>query len=36
VIQQGQNGVPFWRVDKAPPGTLTPLTVIVSSARPRK
>jgi hypothetical protein len=36
VIQQGQNGVPFWRVEKAPPGTLIPLTVIVSSARPRK
>ena len=36
VIQQGQDGVPFWRVEKAPPGSLTPLTVIVSSARPRK
>jgi hypothetical protein len=36
VIQQGSTGVPFWRVDKALPGTLTPLTVIVSSARPRK
>ena len=36
VIQQGQNGMPFWRVEKALPGTLTPLTVIVSSARPRK
>lgn len=36
VIRQGQTGVPFWAVDKAPPGTLTPLTVIVSSAAPRK
>ena len=36
VIQQGSTGVPFWKVDKALPGTLSPLTVIVSSARPRK
>lgn len=36
VIRQGQTGVPFWAVDKAFPGTLTPLTVIVSSAAPRK
>jgi hypothetical protein len=36
VIEQGQNGVPFWRVEKALPGSLTPLTVIVSSARPRR
>lgn len=36
VIQQGQTGLPFWRVEKALPGTLSPLTVIVSSARPRK
>ena len=37
VIQQGSTGVPFWKVDKAGAGTLTPLTVIVSpAARPRK
>jgi hypothetical protein len=36
VIRQGQTGVPFWAVDKALPGTLTPLTVIVSSAGLRK
>jgi hypothetical protein len=36
VIRQGQTGVPFWAVDKALPGTLTPLTVIVSSAGSRK
>ena len=36
VIRQGETGIPFWRVDRALPGTLTPLTVIVSSARPRK
>lgn len=36
VIRQGETGIPFWHVDKALPGTLTPLTVIVSSARPRK
>jgi hypothetical protein len=36
VIQQGATGVPFWRVEKALPGTLTPLTVIVSSALARK
>ena len=35
-IQQGQTGVPFWKVEKAPPGILTPLTVIVSSLSPRK
>jgi hypothetical protein len=36
VIRQGETGVPFWRVETAPPGTLTPLTVIVSSLSPRK
>jgi hypothetical protein len=36
VIRQGQTGIPFWAVDKALPGTLTPLTVIVSSAGSRK
>lgn len=37
VIQQGQTGVPFWKVEKALPGTLIPLTVIVSPApRPPK
>jgi hypothetical protein len=36
VIQPGQTGMPFWRVDKALPGTITPLTVIVSSLKPRK
>jgi hypothetical protein len=36
VIQPGQNGVPFWRVDKALPGAITPLTVIVSTLKPRK
>ena len=37
VIQTGQNGIPFWRVDKALPGTITPLTVIVTPApKPRK
>jgi hypothetical protein len=36
VIRQGQTGIPFWAVDKALPGTLTPLTVIVSPASPRK
>jgi len=37
VIQQGSTGVPFWKVEKALPGTLSPLTVIVSPApRPRK
>jgi hypothetical protein len=34
VIQQGQTGIPFWRVDKALPGTATPLTVIVSTLGP--
>ncbi len=34
VIQQGQTGLPFWRVDKALPGTVTPLTVIVSTLGP--
>jgi hypothetical protein len=34
VIQQGQTGLPFWRVDKAPPGGATPLTVIVSTLSP--
>ena len=34
VIQQGQTGLPFWRVDKAPPGGTTPLTVIVSTVSP--
>lgn len=37
VIQPGQNGNPFWRVDKASAGTVTPLTVIVTPApKPRK
>jgi hypothetical protein len=36
VIRQGETGIPFWRVERALPGTLTPLTVIVSSAPPRK
>ena len=36
VIQPGQNGIPFWRVDKALRGTVTPLTVIVSFLKPRK
>ena len=36
VIQQGQTGLPFWRVDKALPGAVTPLTVIVGSLGPRK
>jgi len=36
VIQQGSTGIPFWHVEKALPGTLSPLTVIVSPARPRK
>jgi hypothetical protein len=39
VIRQGQTGLPFWQVDKALPGTVTPLTVIVSTlnpVRPRK
>jgi hypothetical protein len=36
VIRQGETGIPFWRVDRALPGTLTPLTVVVSSAGPRK
>jgi len=36
VLQPGQNGIPFWRVDKAFQGAITPLTVIVSSLKPRK
>ena len=36
VIQQGSTGVPFWKVDKAQAGTLTPLTVIVSPVPLRK
>jgi hypothetical protein len=36
VIQTGQTGNPFWRVDQALPGTLTPLTVIVTVQKPRK
>lgn len=37
VIQPGQTGIPFWRVDKALPGAITPLTVIVTpSPKPRK
>jgi hypothetical protein len=36
VIRQGQNGIPFWRVDKALPGTVTPLTVIVTLLKPRR
>jgi hypothetical protein len=35
-IQPGQNGTPFWRVDKALPGTITPLRVVVSSLKPGK
>jgi len=35
VIQTGQNGIPFWRVDKALPGTVVPLTVIVGPLKPR-
>jgi hypothetical protein len=37
VILQGQNGIPFWKVEPAPPGALTPLTVIVGPlTSPRK
>lgn len=36
VIQQGQSGSPFWRVDEALPGTVTPLTVIVSSSKAQR
>ena len=35
VILQGQTGVPFWRVEKAQPGALTPLFVIVVPLSPR-
>jgi hypothetical protein len=40
VIRQGSNGIPFWQVDKTTPGTVTPLTVVVSPGpgpvKPRK
>ena len=37
VIVQGSNGIPFWKVETALPGALTPLTVIVGPlTRPRK
>ena len=37
VILQGQNGIPFWKVEPAQPGALTPLTVIVGPlSGPRK
>jgi hypothetical protein len=36
VILQGQTGLPFWRVEKAQPGALTPLVVIVGPLSPRK
>jgi hypothetical protein len=37
VILQGQNGIPFWKVEPAQPGALTPLTVIVGPlSRPGK
>jgi hypothetical protein len=36
VIVQGQTGLPFWKVEKALPGTVTPLTVIVGPIPPRK
>ncbi len=32
VIRQGETGIPFWRVDKAGPGSMTFLTVQVSAA----
>jgi hypothetical protein len=34
VIRQGETGTPFWRVDPAPGGLLTPLSVIVEALTP--
>lgn len=36
VIRQGATGVPFWPVDKATPGKLTPLVVQVAGRGPGK